>query len=394
MSDEKALARVSTEISTQAKPSGNILTRVRDFITKSSGAQNIFLDAKEDKASADQLYLNLAPFLVREMPLEDEGDLLEAVRYLADEYTQVIGENAILLTSPTGETIAKLREEDFYTPPPVARALDPDGFRTRLVPQGPKVRPEILAALIEGQSNVAREKDALQRISESIVQTQALREDGDPRLALTTKAGRKQVFDQFSSSMGELIPGACSGTAARFLRLFEIKDQVPEETELVCLGTHTVRAESSMKIPDIMSRNLKFHALSYLKARVAWDWVRNLGLILSQQYRSPPMALHVGQLKSRDLQGVVCMVGAEDLRPTLRDKCDFLGVSRQDSIALGLGLKAGALIIDPESYASSWEEVFDRWEIYAEMSVTLWVNPTRVRTYAFDGVEPSGVSLS
>src|ERR1700733_10977289 len=126
---------------TQSTPiSEGTLRGARIAVASSEDLQGRLRRATEEKWDVETLHTSLIEGL-SEYLLDSDKEISEVAYLLAVEHVKRDPNKTLLVSLETGKALAQLPQEAFYVPPPAER----EGSDV-LVPQAPRLRPEIEAA--------------------------------------------------------------------------------------------------------------------------------------------------------------------------------------------------------------------------------------------------------
>ncbi len=222
MSEDLALS--VPQVTSLARPTTSVLLAARYEMQRNEHLRGLFASARDAKDSDIREKLSEAVLDVLYGTIKgDEAEIREAARYLVDEFFQLPADAAYLISSETGLPVARITDKDIWQPPPVMRE-DEEG-NTRMVPQRPRLRPDLEGALIRTQSEKHRENRLVTELASKVLQTTALAQLGDPRLATVTSGGRAEFVEKLRADLPTLVPGDLRGKARKFLDHFDFEEQ-------------------------------------------------------------------------------------------------------------------------------------------------------------------------
>jgi len=360
-------------VTSLAKPTTTSLVSARHEVQRNQDARAAFTRARAEGWKSEQLAQVLV--LILEPALEAPiTEVEQAARYLADEYLQV-GDGMLIVSTVTGRAIAKITEEDIWTPPPVARS---DG---RMVESQPRLRPDLAGFLVEWSFNEQRDVQLDAKLANRSNQTALLREDGDSKLRIATREGRRTMVEDVREELPYLLTDKhCKGAVRFFLGHFPQVAVAPEGlTQLLrCKGV--ARARTAVQDPTTF--NLRHDFFTSVCSRLATQWVREIArtFAVAATQAVPPRQIVYDQV-TRDLdEGVTNWVASPDVARTLQDRTWSYAFPVEGAPTVGLLGPVGALVIDQSSFQCAGREFHDRWEVAASFEYTLWANWSKVRT--------------
>ena len=373
---QQALSRkVHVEVLSKANPPSGLLRRMRGKIQEDSNLSNLFVDRTVDVET-------LTKGLQEKCPLDD--GLEEVAQYLADEYSQ-LGDGILMISSETGRAIAKLTEEDFYQPAPVPRE---DG---RMVERPPAVRPDIEAFITHWKFEEQLESRVREKVLSRINQTERLREEGDPRLLVLSRSGRRDIVGQVEQAIPTLFDNP-TGIVEEFLRYFPIGPRPDWEHEYVSIQVHP---SSFMRrsIQDPLATNLKYDPVTSLLAVIATSWVRSLAAaILDSREVHPLRSAPLTEALQGNTDGL--WIAEANLAAALqRHGCRFLSVPGPEHLAIYVHERAGVLELPENHFGLSSRDLHGRWTVEAVTEATLWLNFGVIQTFRIEDVQASGIAV-
>lgn len=308
----------------------------------------------------------------------------ECAQYLFDEWRQ-LGEGLFVASSETGRVVAVVTEEDFYQPAPVPR----EGGGMAL-PQK-RLKPEIEASLHSWVFERGRETAILEQLALRGHQTDFLKENGDPRLLVATREGRRHIVQEFSKLDPGLLLRAAGGTGGRFLRFFDLTDHEPEERAGYVELKGAAFSRTSMGVQDPLTTNLSHNRPASLQGALVQGWLREIAKKLSV---AAPKGLEVSQraLTKEHLDGVTFWIAPPEALRYLRKANPLVQVMPVEGAGV-LGLRDGILgtiQVEP-NFAASNREWFDRWEAETQLTYRVWVNWGATLSFSLKDIEHEAV---
>lgn len=351
---ESALSRRVT-VDSLTLPGPADLLAARALIPSHEGLRGAFLAAREGGWGAEQLATALVAHLG-----EDQG---EVARYLADEFLQV-GDRILLISTETGLCIGAVTEDDLWQPEAVPRE---DGTLIRPLP---RLRPELEGYLAHQMAEAHRERDLETRLAARLPETPLVRWEGDRRLAMASRQGRASLVGM----MREEAPQWWShlgGSARAFVEAIQLGPLPPGRVAHRALLVARVRRG----IQDIEAVNLRYDPAAAMGPALGQGLLGDLARVLgvAVQGHEP-----VGPEDGADLW--LCPPGyLWALAGPGRSVFVVDGLKRP----LAIRTAGRPILVDP---VSPWRvvdrELFDRWEIRAEVEVLVSYDPGVVRPVA------------
>lgn len=276
-------ALVVPEVRSLANPRPKVLLAARFEIQRNQELRNLFAECTremDDSTAGD--VSKLVADVLKEKLEGSEADIRETARYLLDEYRQ-IGDSVLLISSKTGLPIYKIKEEDIWEPPPVAReSFTPEGTSlVKQVEQKPRLRPEIESFLVHWEFEREREAELEKELTRKVLQTTALAEVGNPKLLSVTLEGRKRLIDRLREDMADILPKGLLGQSKRFAEYF--KFEAPEGLpHLKAFPGFTAYGKTRVLMMDQKSRNLQFDEMAIARVTITNKWVQEIARTISQ----------------------------------------------------------------------------------------------------------------
>jgi hypothetical protein len=359
---QQALSRrVKVEVLSKANPPSGLLRIVRTVIQNESSLNELFI--RDDSSITVGVNRDLLTSQLRErFPLEE--DIEEVATYLADEYDQ-LGEGILLISNETGKAIAQITEEDYYQPAPVPRG---DGH---MVERPLAIRPDIEAFIIHWRFENELDENVRGRVLARVNQTEALREEGDPRMLAISRGGRREIAQQIENAIPTVFSNP-KGLVREFITRFPLGVK-PEGFEYTAI-TVKPRGRIRVSVQDPLATNLKFSSLTATMATIANSWTRDLAraLLEAGQARldNSPLSFKLNEITSQGL-----WVSEPNLALALQKQgCLVLPVPGPDNVALCLHEQAGTLELPGDRFGLNSRDLHGRWTVEAVTNATLWVN--------------------
>jgi len=378
------LARVQVNVLSKANPVPGLLRLARVVVQQTPEVSAVFTQAKEESQSAEWLRNRIAPELAKFFPGEN---VEEVATYLADEYLQ-IGDSILLVSSETGRALARITEEDMYQPAPVPRESG-----NMVVPER-RLRPDLEGFIVQWVFDRNQEREVIEKILSRVPQTQLLRDEGDSRALLVTRAGRRLLTTQIQDALPGLLE-ASTGITRGFLGFFPLgKPETPSEYQRI--PDLRVFATARHLLQDPSTRNLRQDVRGSVLASASTGWIREIASsLLREGVRiarvSTPLPLGEA-VRGRETGFWIASPNAAHALQRLGVRTLPVQFSRDD-VAVYLTEPAGLLEVDPNAYWCRSREVHDRWTVETEMTATLWVDWRKVTVLLMSGAFPTGISL-
>ena len=384
MPEPTELARLTPEVHSLARPSVRPLIAARGVVQRSEPVRALFVQAKAEGWTSEQLAGAITPFLTEALECEPQ-EAIEVAQYLADEFAQ-IGDAVLLCDRTTGKAIARITEEDIYQPPKQRR----EGS-TELATPLKRLNPNLEGFLVSYIFEEARDREMVTAIQARLPQSDFLREVGDDRLNPITRAGRTRVTQAVRDALPDLLVGV-QGAGRTFLDLFPVSSSTEVRAGCTSLAAQMAKAEGRQLIVDPKSMNLRFSWESTLKARIGAGWVRDIAAQLVNEARTGTrkdlrLSVPYSLLGQEHIEGMNLWVGdpasclaIQRIAPSNKRPA-ILPCAPEFSGVVGLSTlgPVGAVVVAPNSYSFVTREIHGHWENLAEMVYTLCVDWTRVR---------------
>lgn len=374
------LGLAKVEVSTLAKPDPTTLVSVRCELQRNSKVFHKFYTARNEGWTQERLVAEVVPEL-RNVLEDGEEQLTEAVKYLADEYEQT-GDARLIIDTSTGQAIVALREEDYYTPPPVLRESG------NVVKRGKQIRPSIVAMLFQWKADTEREKRVVAELEVRAKEAGLVQ----PHLEIATREGRKSIVDEVRESLPTIFPRRLSGSAQVFAQRFNV-----EETDRSDLTWHVAEAVVKIPIADPLAVNLRYAYTPRLLALIGQQWAREIACKVATQAAGLE-GVETRMLSASEVTASHLVSSNVWIAPIMEAKIlgecalDVLPVAGASS-CIGLSGKVGALFIRPD-YEIHHREVFDRLEIFARVPYAVGIdNSEAIEVLNLTDVPISGVTI-
>lgn len=376
------ISRVEVGVLSKANPTPGLLRLARVVVQQTPEVSAIFTEARANKHPATWLQERLQPELEKFFP--NEGDAVKEVStFLADEYTQ-IGDAILLVSSETGRALARITDDDFYTPAEVPRESG------NMVAPARRLRPEIEGFVVQWIFDRSQEQEHHAKLLARVPQTALLQEDGDSRLLFTTRAGRRLLTTQIQTALPSLLEG-CTGIARAFLDFFPLGSPTAGMllTPLEVKPRHTHR----VPIQDPTARNLRYDVRGSVLAGSATGWVREAAQqLLEKGPKGAPRTVQEALEGRTSGLWVASPNAARVIKESALVRILVLPPGREE-VAVYLTEPAGFLEVKSDGFWCGSREVHDRWTVETEMSANLWVDWEKVHVIPLTGVPLSGVSF-
>lgn len=370
-------------VRTTAQPQGSALLLVRAIVQGDRELQELFRGFRAESRSVDWLRdmvaLRVAPLVSEALPFDS---VLEVCQYLADEYHQ-LGEGLFIVARDSGRTVHVLSDADMYDPGLLSRESGEVAQALR------RINPSLEAGMVSRYHDLDREQRVLRLLEKRTHPTELLQEEGDPRLRLATRSGRRSVALELSEEDPRALLRRASGTAGMFLRHFELSDAY--QGPLDCI--EGVACYSSvLGVQDMTTLNLSYDRLGVLRGVSPQGWIRDIARQLSVSARArQPQVLPVSVEDVSDE-----LIASSELWVVDPDVFDLMRRARgrvmpvEGTEPIGFSGKVGCLVATREFGVES-REIADRWHVTTTLPYRLYVDWSRVRFLPLVGVARASV---
>lgn len=377
-----ALSVLTPEVRTLAYPASGVLLSARGVVQRSEDVRGVFLRAKTEGWGAERLADALAERLGPELT-GDAGAVREAALYLADEFLQ-LGDRLLLVSRETGRALASITDDDLWQPPAVPR--EGGGLAKPL----PRLRPELEAFLYQHIHEHDREAQLLASLAVRTHQTAFLAEEGDRRLNVATRAGRRAIEAEIQARGSNLFDSLQS-TGQSFLQLFAH----PPTPGMTPALAGIAMARTRTHITDAQAINYRFDHAGSQYASLTGALIRELAfaLAIEAHRQKPPAEVSYERMAVGDLGGAAFWLVDPQLSAAFMR---FPGISVMYIPGVpptGFLSPAGSFAMEAGSLKIEGREVFDRWDVMGRFSYTVHLDWGAVRTLLVtDAPQPAAVA--
>lgn len=361
---DQALTVVLPEVETLARPTSGSLIGARNAVQKLDSVKASFVQAKNEGWSAERL----AEAIEAPLQAHVEGskeDVRQAALYLAAEFLQ-FGDALLLVSRETGQAIARITEADLYEPSPVPR--ESGGMAKPLT----RLRPELEGFLFEYVHEHNREKQLYHDLVVRTKQTGFLAQEGDRKLNLATRQGRRSIEAELRAKGTDLLQAA-TGTLSALLQHFTLGsgEGTPSLTGFLSTQVRT-------QLPDPLAVNYKYDHFAHQQTGLSHGWLRELALSLGAEAHQQKSPEPVSYSELTAVQGVSLWVCDPQLAPMLMG-AGVVVVTVPEVKTFGLmGSPVGTLDVDATSLVIEGRELFNRWDVMGRLSYSLYLDWSRV----------------
>lgn len=369
--------RTAALVRSFAEPTPEALLLVRAVLQRKPELKELFLQFRAEGRAVDWLRDMLAPAVAALAGELSFDNVVEACAYLADEYHQ-LGEGYFIVSQDTGRVALVLTEDDLYDPGLLSRDSGIVGQALR------RINPSLEAAIVSSYHDRGRETLVLERLRERAHQTTLLREEGDRRLRIATRAGRREMARELSEDSPWRLLQRASGTTGMFLRHFELTERYEGPWECI-EGVACCR--SVLGVQDMTTSNLAYDRLGVLRGSAPQAWIRDIARQLSVRARArntTTLPVRVDDLSDELLASRELWVVDPDVFELMhRARGRVVPVEGVDPI--GFSGRVGCLVVSNDFGVES-REVTDRWEVTATLPYRLYVDWSRIEFLPLVGV--------
>ena len=348
------------------------LIRARLAIHASVPLQQLFERAVEECWSSEGLSEALSEGFI-EFGLQIDP---EVCRFLAQECFARDSEKTLVVSSETGLAVAEVPADAIYVPDPLPR----EGKEGLAVPL-PRLRPELAAAIVLHQNQVAAEPLLLAKLQERSRSTELQKAHGDQRLHIATRSGRRKLTERLEQELPKLLRDH-QGSVGRLLAMCRVGEPVPKyctiRLPLVLFGY------ASTLVADSLAMNLRHDPFRMAREQIRNAWAKGIAKVIVEhghQVRRPE------QVTTQDTLPRGLLLGSPDLAVAARH---LSALPLVDGLAAVLSREV-FLKVDETSYKVTAHEAEARWVVGASVRVELSVSPDAMHPLMFSGLEESGL---
>lgn len=199
----------------------------------------------------------------------------ETVRYLAEEFAARDKTQTLLVSAETGLAVAQVSPDALYQPAPVAR----EGTDNLATPPM-RLKPEVESAIVQHHHAQAQEAELTAKLQERARSTELQRLEGDTRLRVATRVGRRRLAAQLLEELPALFHDH-RGASGRLLRRCRLNEPVPETHSLAL--ELTLFGHVSVLVADGLTHNFRYDVFGSVRDRIRSGWVRTLARAIAEQ---------------------------------------------------------------------------------------------------------------
>jgi len=243
-----------------------------------------------------------------------------------------------------------------------------------------QLKPEVEAAIVQYHHGRALDEGLTAKLQQRARSSDLQRIEGDQRLRIATRGGRKSLAVQLSKELRTLLNDH-RGASGRLLRRCRLNEAIP--------GTHDLMLELtlfghvSIPVADGMSHNVRHDIYGSLKDRIRAGWTRTLAKSISEQAHRDRPAVH--QDAQAELQGLL-IVTPDVAKSTWH--LEKLPVA--DALA-ALLVGEVYLTLDAEPRLDAYESEA-RWNVDASVGVRVHLEPVSLMPLVFTDVQEAAAS--
>lgn len=373
MAEDKALQVLAPEVRTLARPASGPLVAARGVVQRSGAIQGLFTQAKAEGWDAGRLSEAIeAP--LGEALASTPDEVRQVALYLAAEYLQ-FGDTLLLISRETGRAIARITEEDIWQPPMVPR--ESGGLAKPL----PRLRPELEGFLYQYVHDHDREARLTSELAVRTRQTAFLAAEGDRRLFVSTRQGRRAIEQEIQARAEGVLEGA-TGLVREFLMRLAGPTTAP-------IGlTALAMARTRMEISDLVAVNYRFDHATGQYMNLVNEWVREIArtLGIEAHQQRPARVVRHGQLQSSDFQGANFWIADPRVAPSLfAPGVSVLIIPGARTVGL-VGSPVGSLVLTPGSLTVEGREMLGHWDVMGRFQYTLHLDWEKVVALDVQGI--------
>lgn len=369
-----------------ANPVAPLLLFVRGVLQRDTDLRALFVQFKAEHKSVEWL----RDMLVTRVFVRADGhsfdEVADACQYLADEYHQLaclpgapLEEGVFLVDKETGRVQLVVAEGDLHDPGVLPRE---SGIMGQALP---RLSPALETALVTGRHERAREGDTVSSLVARSHQTDLLRDEGDGRLRVASRAGRTSLAKELSEDDPSELLWRAGGTAGMFLRRFT--REVSTDTTCLVRIEGVARSRSVLGIQDMRTINLGYNRLGALRSVAPQAWVRDIARQLSfraKEQAGSIVPLNVDCVRDQLFASQELWVSDPDIFSLLGSaKTKVFPVESADTI--GMSGCVGSLSVS-SNFGVQTRELSDRWEVTATVPYTIYVDLRKVQVLSIVGI--------
>lgn len=370
--------QTSVKVATKANPIPGLLRHVRVTVMENAKLQEVFRDAKDH--TVEWIVENATQPLVEAFPDEDHAALLEVLRYLADEYTQI--GDSILVLGEDGRALAKISDRDMYLPAPVPRESG------EMAQPAPRLNPVLEGQIVQWVFNQGFEAGIVSDLQSRLPTTQLLREEGDRRLSFFTNQGRQSIHKEIETALPDLFSSA-TGITRAFLRMCPVG---PKEEDTMARPFEFTSKNRRM-LYDMRGRNAKFDQVASVRQGILNKWVEKIALEALQAV--PAKEATVQEALTDRTSGL--WVGSYDFVSALKEAGFqvriFVVPPQPRQLAMYIEEPFGSLQLDNHEFWLRTREVHDTWAIEADCKGILAYHPNKMKVFEVTDVPVAGTLI-
>jgi hypothetical protein len=371
-----------------ANPEPAVLLVFRAMLQRRSDLRDLFTQFRAESRPVEWLRDMLTPRAAVALEECSFEEVREVCQYLADEYQQLacvpgcqLDDGWFVVDETTGRVLTVASPEDVYDPGLLARESG------GLAPALQRLNPAVEARLITGRHEEAREQGNLAWLAERLPQTDLVRDLGDRRLRMASRAGRTDIARQLSETDPATLLWRAGGRAALFLR------HLARTNEGGATGMTQVEGVASARLviglQDQRAVNLlTYDPLSALRGVAGLNWARAVARQLSYV--------------AKETSKAALPISAEDVTDDLFASAETWVIEPDVYVLLGSQAQAKTFIVEGAETIGmtgnvGWlavgsdlgvqtRELSDRWEVTATISYTVHVDLKKIQVLPLVGI--------
>ena len=259
-----------------------------------------------------------------------------------------------------------------------------------MVERSPTIKPEVESFISMWRFEDQLEHRVRERVLSRITQTEGLRENGDPRLMVLSRGGRREIAGKIEQAIPTIFDSP-KGIVEDFLQYFPIGNRPNQENEYERVQVHPSSLHRR-SIQDPLALNLKYDPVSSTTAVIATSWIRSLALAILESRSLCPQKSSLEEAIQGKTDGL--WIAEANLAAALQKRgCRFLAVPGPEHLAIYVHTPAGILELPLLEFGIHSRDLHGRWTVETVTEATLWLNFGRIHTFQIEDVEASGVSV-
>lgn len=370
-----APSRFDVVVVSTAQPEPELLLAVRALVLRDPELSALFIRFRKESLAIAWLRDMLAARVAARVKEASFEEVVAACLYLADEYHQ-LGEGYFIVSTETGRAVLVVHDDELYDPGLLPR--DSGNMGQALL----RLNPHLETSFVLHRHEKARETGVLATLADRAHQTELLRQDGDGRLRIATRAGRTAIARDLAGDDAWDVLRRSSGTTGMFLRHFDLVESSPEPPSLE--GVAFFR--STMSVQDALTSNLSYNRLGTLRGAAPQGWIRDIARHLcSAAHVAQSLATHVDDLDADTLATEELWIADPDVHAVMK-RAKGRVIPVEGVTPIGFSGKVGRLYV-PHEFSVETHESAGRWEVSALLPYRLYVDFTKIQLLPLVGVQ-------